>query len=382
MTASETPAGCWPTEYQELLLRACLLDGDQALDAWRRWEQLCGLDSVDQGSYRLLPLLYTKLRLLGVEHPTLGKLKGIHRRAWSETRVLTWKLAPAIRLLEQNGIPTVMLKGVPLAALFYGDIALRPMSDVDVLVPEDHALNALDLLQRNGWTHKEAFKPLEHARLPVIARNVPKLEQELHVELQNGVNLADSEGREVDLHWNVLPLSSPGAEQPFWDCAVPFRFEGVETRTLCPTDHLLHTCAHGLMWNTLPTIRWVADSAMIIRRAPIDWNRLVTLSDRLLIALPVSDGLHYLANIFGMPVPADVLGRLARLKVARKEQDEYKRLQAAPPEGPVGWIRSRYQIYSQRTRGRSVGYKVQLIRRQGLLWLGRVLRARLEKRTA
>jgi hypothetical protein len=382
MTVTDPHGGCWPTELQELLLKACLLDRDQALKAWQLWEARSGFDSLDQGSYRLLPLLFTRLSRLGVQHPMMGRLKGIHRRSWSQTRVLTWKAARAVRLLEEHGIATLMLKGVPLAALFYRDVAIRPMQDLDVMVPEQLAPAALDLLQSNGWSRTGARWPREPHRRSWVGSVLPDVEEQRLVQLQPSINLVDGEGREVDLHWNLLhSVSFPGADQAFWDSAIPFTFEGIATRTLCATDHLLHACAHGVMWNDLPPVRWVADSAMILRTAPIDWDRLVMLTDRLHMALPVSDGLHYLESVLDLPVPPGVLKQLARLKVTRMEKLDYDRRQSEPRPGPIEWLRSRYRIYSQRTRGRSILFKIRLVRGQGLLWLSRlVLSNRLAKR--
>lgn len=383
MPVSHPAGGCWPTELQQLLLKACLLDGTQALEAWQRWEAKSGFDSLDPGSYRLLPLLYTRLSHLGVRHHMMGKLKGIHRRTWSETRVFTWKVARAVRLLEEHGIATLLLKGVPLGALFYPHVALRPMHDLDVLVPEPLAPAALDLLQANGWTRIGARWTRESHCDSRIGSVLAGVEEQWVLQLWPAINLVDCDLREIDLHWNLLrPASFPGSDRIFWDSAVPFKFEGIETRTLCATDHLLHAFTHGIMWNRLPPVRWVADSAMIMRTSPIDWDRLVMLTDRLRMALPVSDGLHYLASMFDLPVPPSVLRQVALLKVTRIEQLDYDRRQSAPQRGPIGWLRSRYLIYSQNTQGRSLLFKIRLLRGQSLLWLSRlVLPDRLAKRS-
>jgi Uncharacterised nucleotidyltransferase len=374
MTVTNPTGGCWPTELQELLLKACLLDGNQALQAWRLWEASTSLDSLDPGSYRLLPLLFTRLSRLGVQHPLMAQLKAIHRRAWSETRVRTWKVARAVRLLEEHGITTMVLKGVPLGVLFYPHVALRPMQDLDVLVPEHLAPVALDLLQANGWVRSGAHWPRESHRCSRIRNLLANVEEQWLLQIQPSINLVDCERREIDLHWNLLRTASfPGADKSFWDSAIPFTFEGIETRTLCATDHLLHACAHGITWNKIPPVRWVADSAMIVRTASIDWDRLVMLTDRLHAALPVSDGLHYLASLLDLRVPPEVLKRLARLKVSRMERLDYNRMQSEPRSGPVEWARSRYLIYSRSTRDRGILFRIRLMRRQSLLSLSRLV---------
>ena len=43
--------------------------------------------------------------------------------------------------------------------------------------------------------------------------------------------------------------------------------------TLDPTDQLFHTCAHGVKWEPVPSLRWIVDAAMILKD-PIGHDRL------------------------------------------------------------------------------------------------------------
>ena len=53
-------------------------------------------------------------------------------------------------VFKENGIPVVFLKGILLASFLYDDISLRPMSDIDVLVPEKVAQEASKILIAHG----------------------------------------------------------------------------------------------------------------------------------------------------------------------------------------------------------------------------------------
>jgi hypothetical protein len=44
------------------------------------------------------------------------------------------ELSKVLRILQNDGIPVIVLKGAALAEVVYGNIALRSMSDVDLLV--------------------------------------------------------------------------------------------------------------------------------------------------------------------------------------------------------------------------------------------------------
>jgi len=55
------------------------------------------------------------------------------------------------RLLKTQGIPVVPLKGMVMAALVHRDIGMRPMVDVDVLLPPNHLTDAADALREMGY---------------------------------------------------------------------------------------------------------------------------------------------------------------------------------------------------------------------------------------
>src|SRR5262249_54557182 len=139
------------TPTQELLLRAALLDGPEAEGAFEAWQARVDLAQIDAGSFRLLPLLYANLTRLGIRSPLSARLRGIHRQAWYRNQVLFRRGAETLRALEGAGIPTLLLKGIPLALLHYRDEAVRPMADADVLVPTQAVTGALAVLRRAGW---------------------------------------------------------------------------------------------------------------------------------------------------------------------------------------------------------------------------------------
>ena len=97
--------------------------------------KLTGKNISNQGSFRLLPLLYINLQKQGVDDPVMGKLKGIYRQAWSKNQTLFHEMAGVIAHLQDAGIKTMLLKGASLSLLYYKNNGARPMADIDVLVP-------------------------------------------------------------------------------------------------------------------------------------------------------------------------------------------------------------------------------------------------------
>jgi hypothetical protein len=337
---SSWEGACWPTEPQELLLKAALLGGQEALAAWCEWTQRDGLKQLDQGSLRTLPLVCWNLEKQGFEHPLLGMLRGIRRRAWYENRLLFRRLAPVIEMLHQAAIPTLLLKGAALASLYYPDAGLRPMADFDVLVPEAQALQTLRLLESQGCKQEGTKGGGFRFR-------------ESDLRLRQSLTLLNRAGDQIDVHWHVLHLAFfRGADQPFWEAAAPLVFEGLPTQALCASDQLLHACVHGPVWNPVPPMRWAADAITVMRTSKIDWRRLLMLAERFRLVAPVRDGLEYLAARLGAPVPPEALAALRKIKLSRAEELQYQRWSKPwPLLGLTESLLTTYDIYARRMRG-------------------------------
>jgi Uncharacterised nucleotidyltransferase len=234
--------GAFPSFEQELLLQAALLPGDLGLAAWRKWKQRVSWEEdLDAGSFALLPLLYNHLKELGVDDPAMGRLKGIYRKVWYQNMTLLHETAEVLRLFETNRIETMVLKGAALSQLYYRDFGLRKMNDLDVVIPIASRRHAIGVLNQAGW--KPMLRPLSTLT-------------DSNLDMHHAWAFENDQGRQVDLHWRVFPGGlRMETEAGFWAASIPLRLEGVSTRTLCPTDHLLHTCVHGFRWNPMPPIR-------------------------------------------------------------------------------------------------------------------------------
>jgi hypothetical protein len=303
-----------PTPAQELLLKAALFRDERGIAAWNTWKSQIDLvnDKVDGGSFRLFPLLYLNLKALGVADEHTPRLKGIHRKAWYENQMHLHTLSQVLAMFAQAGIPTLALKGAPLALLHYPDVGARPMSDVDVLVPTARANEALDALHAAGWreTHYEQ-----------VDKVTPKL-----MKVRHSWGFGDGKGHGFDLHWHALLVGCfPHADDDFWQSARLLDVNGVDTQTLNPIDMLLHVLAHGGHWNHLPPIRWVADACAVMNTSQdrLDWERLLRLAEKFRITLHLHDMLGYLAGTFDAPVPATTLNALKHAPVTDNERRVY-----------------------------------------------------------
>ena len=140
-----------PRPNQELLVKACLLEGEDALAAWQAWRRSTDLDQADMHSIRLLSFMADKLRRWGVRDSALNKFRGLQRRTWLQNHLLFLAAGLALRQLGAAEIPAMALTGVVLASTYYETMALRPTDKVDLLVRPADGPKALGLLEGLGW---------------------------------------------------------------------------------------------------------------------------------------------------------------------------------------------------------------------------------------
>ncbi len=308
--------------------------------AFQKWfgRALC-CKYFDIGTKRLLPMVYDRMRGVGVNEPVMGELKKIYCQSWYKTKAAFHVFSAVLALLEREGINTLLLKGVPLAVSYYGKAALRPMSDLDVLVRPEQAHAAIAVLTGAGWQ----------------PRSWSRVEQ---IQFRHSMPFANPHGYEIDLHWHVLlEACNEAADAHFWDTAAPMIFENVTTRKLSHGNALLHIVVHGIRWNHEPPIRWIPDALAILNQAPaeIDWPSIVAFSYQHRLSYRLGLGLEYLARRYAAPVPEFVLTALTSRRISVTERIEntvilrdYRRMFAHP----LGKLWFYFAEYCRVARGR------------------------------
>jgi Uncharacterised nucleotidyltransferase len=299
----------WITWQQELLLKAALFSGNDAISAWEKWKKNVDFDSIDPGSYRLLPLLYHNLIKLKINDALMNRLKGIYRRTWYENQIRLNRMVMLLELFQNSGIKTIVLKGIALIHLFYKDYGLRPMSDLDIFVPTKHAAETIVLLKKLGW--ETEYKSPEKI-----------------IDFFHSCDLTDTTGlHHLDLHWHLfIECCGPNADDDFWDGAQPTMIKNISTNVLNPADQLLHTCVHGMKWSKIPPFRWVADALMILNssQTEIDWNRLINQAQKCSLTVPLKYSLEYLVKSFNVFISPENLEKIREIPATKVEQIEYK----------------------------------------------------------
>ena len=300
-------AACLPSPRQQLLIRAAVLEGAAAVDAWQQWKHGTDGHELDVGSERLLPLVHRNLLGLGVDEL---RLRDAYRATRSTNEQFFSAIRPVLQRMRGAGVRTMLLKGAALTVSVYRDRGVRTMHDIDVLVPRADAATAVQVMVDSGWTTDLPLPPLDKPHLP-----------------RHGQHFRDPSGVAVDLHWHLFLDSARAAEADaeMWQACVPVTLEEGRTAVPAAADLLFHVCVHGLRWSNTSPIRWVTDALAILGHPglAIDWRRFLHQGERRRLVVPLREAVSYLCDTFDAPVPKNVRDQLLLFQAPRLEEIEY-----------------------------------------------------------
>jgi hypothetical protein len=259
----------------------------------------------------VLPLLCNGLLAACPEEvpgPVLEQLQdGARANLWANLRQAR-ELLSLLSLFEAHGISAIPYKGVALAQMIYGDLALRQSGDIDIIVKRQDVSRAKDLLVAHKYRLTWPAEPLSDSQ-----------EAQHLLAKYNYLLKHEDEGTEVELHWNVAPryLSFPPNPEWLWGRLRATQLGGRSVSTFSPEDYLLILCVHGMnhCWNRLS---WLCDVTELIKRGEaLDWDGVVTNARQFGCARALSLALWLGRELLELPIPAAVWRQASRDRTAR-----------------------------------------------------------------
>lgn len=241
------------------------------------------LGSADQPGVAVLTALddpaWTRIAEIARLHRLGPQLHNLHRAAAQIPAELRSEWANAYRaaaltamaqradlehccaLLVQHGYTPIALKGAFMAHHAWPDPALRPMRDIDLLLPHDQVLDAYRMLLANGYLQPEQSKLAleDHVRLE---QHMPVLQMPRGSWLELHMRVSELEGK--------LEYATPEGDEA-GILARSVEIEGL--RYPAPADMLAHLITHAIYGHRLdcgPLL--LGDVRYLVERHPLDWN--------------------------------------------------------------------------------------------------------------
>ncbi len=258
------------------------------------------------------PLLQRALQsgseLAHVPEPVRARIEEERRATALENLRNLGEFRRVAQALRKRDIPVIVLKGLHLAELVYRDVSLRPMVDVDLLVPRAQRNDAIAALLALGYGFEE--EKLEYGfREERSGAIEAMLDGKYHVGM-----LHRQLGTAVEIHWTLAdplhPYSAP--IEDIWRSAVTANLGDTDTLVMPPEFLLLHVCAH-LAYNHVFafSLRALCDIAEILSAHPaLDWVVVTEQGRRHGWRIGVAAALRLARDHLGAAVPANAIAAI------------------------------------------------------------------------
>lgn len=304
------------TPLQQDLLVAASSTGDRASNAWERWSRAADLDALEPGAYDLLPLAFRNLEKQNPPGIAFRKAAAIYRHTWCANEVVLRRAARIAATLQTNRIEFALTGDIALTLAAYPDSGARPITSIDILIPEDSLIAASEALLAQALAAGGGT-----ARRP--RRGQP-------------IALADSDGRFCQLFATVGPARSDRFTRHLLSRARSRETTGILLPVLSPADLLLITCEKLCEWDDNPALPAFADAWRLLEalRSSAGWDELCVLIREEHLGLTVASALAALQAVAAEPLPPSVLGALHSVRSGRLEQWEYRVKIGAPGRLP------------------------------------------------
>jgi hypothetical protein len=212
------------------------------------------------------------------------------------------ELDKILPLLKQNSIPTVLLKGASLAPALYPARGLRPMTDVDCLVPRVEHQRVIQLLEGIGYQEEM------HDQVPGLHDMA-----DYHVGLKGG----PASRVLFELHWGLVtsPLAWYAAPiEWFWEHTKAWDGESGACQ-LTPLANMLYLSAHAMLQHggSQLLLIWLYDIHLLAQSGWIAWDELVEQGAQLRWGGVVGSALRLAQAAFGTCLPDGLLERLDQI---------------------------------------------------------------------
>lgn len=195
------------------------------------------------------------------------------------------------------GVEIMVLKGAAMAEELYGDLGLRQLSDVDLLIREEDWPAARNILEEQGyWSDSDKILP-------------PKLTR---YDIQAHMQYLSPSGYCLEFQFDLYTLGIGMRDiDGVWQRARKSEVNGVPVLIASPEDQLLHLAIHANR-HGLSRLKWLVDITESLRKSDnLDWDLLVGVAIKEKVNVSVYQTLRQIERIFGIElVRGDVMERL------------------------------------------------------------------------
>jgi len=215
--------------------------------------------------------------------------------------------------LQREGLRVVLLKGGALTTTAYGgQLGLRPLSDLDLLLAETDLPLVRDMLFSRGFRSPGSSGTL-FTKGPVMF--------DLHTDL---INASRIRRRALAFRFDA---------EAVWAKAVALDLGDESLLTLSPAHQFLHLAVHAQK-HSFSRLIWLIDLALVSRR--LDWEEVLLEAEKTGTERPVAYAVSAMERLLAVKIPPGVWVSLPRLnRMESRFVDAVVARRAAEPTGEL-----------------------------------------------
>jgi hypothetical protein len=267
------------------------------------WEQLIGLAF----SHGLTPLLREAVKRAPgpcIPDDVSAYLNKYYLNTVADNLALAAELTRLVARFDEAGLPVIAFKGPTLAQAAYGNLGLRPCSDLDILIP------AKDFGRAEQVLLADRYRPANR----VIGQRA--LEKRISLWISGQYMFVPASGRwSMDVHTAVMPRGyryPVGFDVLFERSVEVSLFRARTVRTFAPEDLLQVLCFHGIK-NRWVALKHVCDVAAVIRSTPgLSWELVLERARRMGGTRILLVGLMIVHELLAIALPPAVFEQVER----------------------------------------------------------------------
>ena len=211
-----------------------------------------------------------------------------HHKTLTDSLSALVQLREVAGVLDQLGIPFVLMKGAAYLAELYRDPGTRVLTDIDLLIPEDGIHRVGRSLATIGFQGDEGAHYPEFMRFEMFRPGITACR--------------------FEFHWS---LGVPGRmnidQRAIWAAVRPCSLEGIRFLGLPPVETLLFHVGHQADHYLGPTLKWAIDLREMLRRWTIDGPRAAELARAWGLRTAAHLALLHVGRLFPGETPEDLL---------------------------------------------------------------------------
>jgi hypothetical protein len=216
------------------------------------------------------------------------------------------ELARLGRVLSQNGIAVLPLKGALLSLRLFGDIGMRDVRDIDLLVQPVDLWRADQLLRDAGYV----------CTYPNFALTPHMRDAALRVA-HHFTYAQNTTGLLVELHWRLNHWTADLMTQ-LWEQCGQRQWMGTQWKDLTTEQLLALLCDHGARhkWSS---IKWLADISGLLARTPAEgWQSVLAVASQFDVERSLAQAALLSRWLFSIPLPPPLSELIARERAASR----------------------------------------------------------------